>query len=225
MILNYENFLNKKSYFCNTIPLSMAKKSAVQYTLFQETVYEYFILLSPNDTIKEAVDGLKEQLHSLIGLEDYNRRSLAHVSLLKQRATADNQVLKLVKKVAASLEPFTIKLAGHEVLKHGGVSRTLCLKIEDPTPINNLMELLDPKPVAKRSYRQTSILDKPQRAKKVIHPHVTIARNIATADFERIEDFTPFDYQDEWLCDRITILRRLEGTNGIFSPVKEVMLG
>lgn len=203
----------------------MAKKNNAQLTLFNENVYEYLVLLSPADAIKEAVDGLKEQLHALIGLEDYNRRSVAHISLFKHRATADNQVLKIVKKVAGATEPFTIKLSGHEVLKHGGVSRTLCLKIEDPVPINNLMELLDPKPIAKRSYRQTSILDKTPRAKKVIHPHVTIARNIAVADFDRIEDLTTFDYHDEWLCDSITILRRLEGSTGIFSPVKEVKLG
>ena len=203
----------------------MAKKNNAQLTLFNENVYEYFVLLSPSDAVKEAVDGLKEQLHALIGLEDYNRKSVAHVSLFKMRATADNQVLKLVKKVAASQEPFTIKLDGHEVLKHGGASRTLCLKIENPDPVNNLVELLDPKPIAKKSYRQTSILDKAPRTKKVIHPHVTIARTIATADFDRIEDFTAFDYHDEWLCDRITILKRLEGSTGHFSPVKEVVLG
>lgn len=203
----------------------MAKKNNAQLTLFNENVYEYFVLLSPSDAVKEAVDGLKEQLHALIGLEDYNRKSVAHVSLFKMRATADNQVLKLVKKVAASQEPFTIKLDGHDVLKHGGVSRTLCLKIENPDPINNLVEMLDPKPIAKKSYRQTSILDKAPRAKKVIHPHVTIARTIATADFDRIEEFTAFDYHDEWLCDRITILKRLEGSTGHFSPVKEVVLG
>lgn len=203
----------------------MAKKNNAQLTLFQENVYEYFVLLSPNEAIKEAVDGLKEHLHSLIGLEDYNRNSIAHVSLFKTRATADTQVLKLIKKAAAAQQPFTIKLDGHEVLKHGNASRTLCLKIEDPEPINNLMALLDPKPEVKKSYRQVSILDKPQRTKKVIHPHVTIARNISTNDFERIEDLTAFDYQAEWLCDRITILRRLDGSAGIFSPVKEVMLG
>lgn len=203
----------------------MAKKNNAQLTLFNENVYEYFVLLSPSDAIKEAVDGLKEQLHALIGLEDYNRKSVAHVSLFKMRATADNQVLKLVKKVASSQEPFTIKLDGHEVLKHGGVSRTLCLKIENPDPVNNLVELLDPKPIAKKSYRQTSILDKAPRAKKVIYPHITIARTIPTADFDRIEDFTAFDYHDEWLCDRITILKRLEGSTGHFSPVKDVVLG
>lgn len=203
----------------------MAKKNNAQLTLFNENVYEYFVLLSPDEAIKEAVDGLKEQLHTLIGLEDYNRKSIAHVSLFKTKATADTQVLKLVKKAAGAQQPFTIKLDGHEVLKHGGVSRTLCLKIEDPDPINNIVALLDPKPEAKRSYRQTSILDKRPRAKKVIHPHVTIARNIATADFDRLEDLTPFDYQAEWLCDRITILRRLDGSTGIFSPVKEVKLG
>lgn len=203
----------------------MAKKNNAQLTLFDENVYEYFVLLSPSDVVKDAVNDMKEQLHAMIGLENYNRNSIAHVSLFKTKATANAQIIKQVKKIAAAQQPFTITLNGYEVLKHGGVSRTLCLKIEDPEPVQNLMDQLDPKPVAKKTCRQTSILDKRERAKKVIYPHVTIARAITTADFDRIEDFTPFDYREEWLCDRITILRRLDGSTGPFGPVKEVMLG
>ena len=203
----------------------MAKKNNAQLTLFNDNVYEYFVLLSPSDAIKEAVDGLKEQLHALIGLENYNRNSIAHISLFKTRATSDNEVLKLVKKVASVTEPFLITLDGYETFKHGGVSRTLALKIKDPEPIEKIYDLFFPKPIAKRSYRQTSILDKAPREKKSIIPHVTIARTIATADFERIEDFTPFDYHDAWLCDRITVLKRLDGSTLPYGPVKEVVLG
>ena len=174
----------------------MAKKNTAQLSLFQETVYEYFVLLSPSDAVKEAVDNLKQRLHAEIGLEPHNLNSIAHLSLFKTEALADAPIKKLVKKAAASLQPFTVRLTGHEVLKHGGASRTLCLTVEDPEPINALIEALDPKPAAKRSYRQTSILDKRQYTKKAILPHVTIARGIATADFDRIADFTPYDLQD-----------------------------
>lgn len=203
----------------------MAKKNTTQLSLFEETVYEYFILLSPSDAIKEAVDRLKETLHCMIGLEAYNLNSIAHISLFKTEATENAPILRMVKKIAAATEPFIISLTGHEVLRHGNVSRTLCLKIENPDPINALIALLDPPRGPKRSYRQTTILDKPKRPKKPIHPHVTVARNIPTPDFNRIEDLTVFDYNSEWLCDRITILRRVAGSAGHFSPVSEVRLG
>ncbi len=203
----------------------MAKKNTGQLSFFEETVYEYLILLSPSDAIKQEVDRLKDLLHGMIGLEAYNRNSVAHISLFKTEAADNAPVVRLVKKVAAGVMPFTITLNGHDVLKHGNVSRTLCLKIEDPEPIVTLMALLNPAPEPKRSYRQTTILDKPKRPKKTIYPHVTIARNIAIADFKRIEDLAAFDHKDEWLCDRITILRRIAGSTGHFSPVKEVPLG
>ncbi|MGQ2984447.1 2'-5' RNA ligase family protein [Flavobacterium sp.] len=203
----------------------MAKKNTAQLSLFAETVYEYFILLSPSDPIKEEVDRMKELLHGMIGLEPFNRNSVAHVSLFKTEAVENGPVVRQVKKIASAVAPFTITLAGHEVLKHGGVSRTLCLKIEDPEPINKLVALLNPAPQTKRSYRQTSILDKRTRAKKIIHPHITIARSIPTADFDRVDDLSAFDISGEWLCDRITILRRIAGSTGHFSPVSEVVLG
>jgi len=202
----------------------MAKKNTAQLSLFAETVYEYFILLSPSDPIKEEVDRMKELLHGMIGLEPFNRNSVAHISLFKTEAVENGPVIRQVKKIASAVAPFNITLTGHEVLKHGGGSRTLCLKIEDPEPINTLVGLLNPAPQAKRSYRQTSILDKRTRTKKIIHPHITIARSIPTADFDRIGDLSAFDLSGEWLCDRITILRRIAGSTGHFSPVSDVVL-
>ena len=203
----------------------MPKKNTAQLRLFEETLYEYLILLSPSDPIKEEVDRLKQLLNEQIGLEPYNLNSIAHVSLFTTEAAEDSSVVKLVKKIASAQPPFNVVLAGHEVLKHGNVSRTLCLKIEDPEPINNIMSLLAPPKESKRAFRQTTILDKPQRAKKIIHPHITIARRIPLQDFTRITDLSAFDYHDEWLCDRITILRRPTGSIGRFSPCKVIPLG
>lgn len=208
----------------------MAKKDTSQISLFPETLYEYHILLSPSDAIKEDVDGLKQQLHELIGIAPSDLQSIAHITLLKTEGYDSMNFPAVIKKALSDQRKFTVKVTGYDTFMHGS-ERTFYLKIENPDPINDLVEIIK-KPTKKRApkvlNRQISIVDKPVRKPKRtsdIIPHITIARNIAAADLERIEDFTPFDYQNEWVCDRITIRRRIAGTDKHFSPAGEVKLG
>ncbi|RZL47249.1 MAG: hypothetical protein EOO93_25225 [Pedobacter sp.] len=145
------------------------------------------------------------------------------MSLYKQKATEAMQVSKKIKKLLNGQKKFTVSLRGHDVFKQGD-KRTLYLKIQDAEPIENLLALLNPPKKAAPVVRQTSILDKPKRTVKKIVPHLTIARNIPKADFERITDFTPFDLHAEWECDKITILRRVWGTNDPYDPAGEINL-
>jgi 2'-5' RNA ligase len=205
----------------------MAKKNTAQLTLFPETLYEYHVLLSPGDAIIDDVDALKQQLHEMITLQDYNLHALAHVTLMKLEGYDSMNLAAQIKAAVAGVKRFTVKLNGYDYFKNGN-ERTLYLKIEDPAPIDNLAALIKPgsrrKP--KKVIRQISILDKPGQKPKAptISPHVTIARNIAEADYERITDFTPFDYQGEWLCERIMIRRRVAGSTKGFSPYGVVKL-
>ena len=211
----------------------MAKRSNNnnQISLFPETVYEYHILLSPSDTIKEEVDALKQTLHEMVGIAERDRKSIAHITLLKTEGYESVDMKAMIKNAVAGEKKFIVKLNGHSHFEHG-TARTLYLAVEDPEPIANLVELIK-NPTKKRQpkivNRQTSIIDKPVKPKPKklsMIPHVTIAGNIAAADFERIEDFTTFEtYQAEWLCDRITIRRRVAGTDKHFSPAGEVKLG
>lgn len=208
----------------------MPKKNPDQFSLFPETLYEYHILLSPSDAIKEDVDNLKQQLHELIGIAERDRKSIAHITLLKIEAFESTDVKALIKKAVAGFTKFTIKVNGHDKFEQGS-ERTFILKIENPYPVDDLVSAIK-QPNRKRApkivNRQTSIIDKPSdnKPKKLgMVPHITIARNIATADFEKIEDFTPFEYQSEWVCDRITIRRRIAGTDKLFTPAGEVKLG
>ncbi|MFP9112965.1 2'-5' RNA ligase family protein [Flavobacterium sp. RHBU_3] len=207
----------------------MAKRSAniTQLTLFPETLYEYHILLSPSDAVKEEVDSLKQQLHEQIGISEKDRTSIAHITLLKTEAFESTNMKDLVKKALAGESKFTIKVNGYDHFAHGS-TRTLYLKLENPEKVDNLAVAIK-NPAKKRApkpkYRQTSIVDKPERKQKLsMVPHITIARTIAEADFERI-DFTPFEYENEWVCDRVIIRRRLAGTDKLFSPAGEVKLG
>ncbi|MXN92794.1 hypothetical protein GR160_16315 [Flavobacterium sp. Sd200] len=208
----------------------MPKKNPDQISLFPETLYEYHILLSPSDAIKEDVDGLKQQLHELIGIAERDRKSIAHITLLKMEAFESTDVKALIKKAVSGFTKFTIKLNGHDAFEHG-TERTFIIKIENPYPIDDLVSAIkqpNRKRVPKVVNRQTSIIDKPSdhKPKKLgMIPHITIARNVLAADLEKIEDFTPFDYINEWVCDRITIRRRLAGTDKLFTPAGEVKLG
>lgn len=206
----------------------MPKKDPNQISLFPEAVYEYFVLLSPSDAIIADVDNMKQQLHEMIGLNVANLNSVAHISLYKQQDLDAAVVKAAAKKALSGQKKFEVKVSGYDVFK-SGEKRTLYLKVENPEPIDAVYNLLcPPKKPAKQINRQISILDRPGKklpAAKSINPHITIARNIDVADFDRIEDFSPFEYQNEWLCEKVTILRRLAGTDKHFSPVAEIKLG
>jgi|GEM_PF-761741 len=207
----------------------MAKRTAnsTQISLFPETLYEYHILLSPSDAIKDDVDNLKQALHEQIGIAERDRTSIAHLSLMKMEAFESTSIKDIVKKALAGENRFTIKINGYANFENGK-ERTLYLKLDEPEKIDRLaVAIKNPskKQPPKPKYRQTSIVDKPERKPKLsMTPHITIARNISEADFEKI-DFTAFDYQAEWVCDRVIIRRRLAGTDKLFSPAGEVKLG
>lgn len=207
----------------------MAKRNAntAQISLFPETLYEYHILLSPSDAIKDDVDALKQALHEAIGIADRDRTSIAHITLLKTEAFESTSMKDVVRKALSGESKFTIKVDGHADFKNGK-EHTLYLKLENPEAVDHLaVAIKNPtkKKAAKPKYRQTSIVDKPERkAKLSMTPHITIARNISEEDFTKI-DFTAFEYQNEWVCDRVIIRRRLAGTDKLFSPAGEVKLG
>lgn len=205
----------------------MAKKNPDQISLFPETVYEYFILLSPSDAIKQDVDNLKQKLHEMIGLDSINTNSIAHLSLFKRAGIDATDIIKGYKKALSGQKKFPIKLSGHGIFTHAN-TKTLYVKVEEPEPIDSIYNLLNPpKRAPKKIERQISILDKPgykPKSPKSINPHITIARNIPIADFERIPDLTIFDYHNEWICECITILRRPFGSDKYFSPVAEIKL-
>ncbi|RZJ74736.1 MAG: hypothetical protein EOO45_07695, partial [Flavobacterium sp.] len=81
----------------------------MQYSIFEEdTIYEYFILLSPNCGVKSKVREMKSSLNDMIGLNAENMNSLAHISLYKQKATEAMQVTKKIKRLLNGQKRFTI---------------------------------------------------------------------------------------------------------------------
>ncbi len=199
---------------------AMAKKNPAQISLFPEPQYEYHILLSPPDAIKADVARMKEVLDGMIGIGIHNFTP-AHLTLHTMEAAESINVKELMKTALAGQRKFTVKIDSYETW-----NQALVLKIANPEPVAALAAIAKaPHKAPVKVERQISILDKPRRTPKLaITPHVTIARGLTEEGLKRIEDFTPFDYRNEWVCDRITILRRKAGSNGRFAKYVEVKL-
>ena len=187
----------------------MAKAKYKQPTLFQlPELQEYFILIAPSDEVKGETRKLKNKLYKIIGRKTENEYAIAHISLFKTRYERDAHVLEKLKKALADVRPFAVATGEADVFSHGATKKTLYLKIENPKPIQALFETLGEE----------------FKFKKEILPHLTLEKSLPVADFEKIgTDLSAFHYKSEWLCDRITVLRRSPKT-GTYKLVEEIIL-
>lgn len=199
---------------------TMPKKNPAQISLFPEPQYQYHILLSPPDTIKNDIAGLKELLDSMVGIGLHNFTP-AHITLHNMEAPESLNVKELLKTALADQRRFTVKTAGCQNWNHA-----LVLILENPEPVAALAAIVKaPHKAPVKQDRQISILDRPTRTPKpAITPHITIARGLGEEALSPIADLTPFDYRNEWVCDRVTIVRRRADSNGRFTKYAEVKL-
>lgn len=138
---------------------------------------------------------MKKALHKIIPLGKENLHSIAHISLYKlQIPENDEFIIKKIRRALAHQHSFIIRLNGTEIFAHGNQSKTLVLKIANPEPINIIYALIS------REFRTS----------KRITPHLTIARKIPVRNFEKI-NVEDFHLYEEFLCDKVTILKKPEG--------------
>jgi len=165
------------------------------------------VLISPNDDVKSETKKLKNKLYKIIGRRTENEYSIAHISLFKIKYERDAHVLEKLKRALSDAKPFTVSTSEAHVFSHGATKKTLYLKIENPKPIQALFETIGEE----------------FKFKKEIAPHLTIEKNLPTADFEKIgEDLTPFHCKSEWLCDRVTVLK-MNPKKGTYQLVEEIV--
>ena len=200
----------------------MPRKNTAQLTLFPETKYEYHVFVSPPKNVIEDVAGLKNKLKSMIGMAPYNETP-AHITLAAFDAYESADVKENIRNALSGLRSFPIKIKGYDTFTH---SNTLHLKVINPETLDDIAFSIKSQKKVRKQTRQTSILDPKRQVKRqpVITPHITIARNIPHDDYGRIGDFSAFEYTTEWLCDKITVRRRICGSENNFKAYAEIRL-
>jgi len=164
----------------------MAKRIYNQVSLFGP-LYAWLVVLSPPPQVKSAIADIKKQLNSIADISDRNVRSIAHITLTDKLTDEDN-LQETVTMLVGLQDPFIIRLDGWGFFDHGH-SVTVYLKVKDPEPIINLAKLL------KSSSKS---------------PHISLAKRISHDTFKKMRPYlNSFNYQAEWLCTDVTVLRKL----------------
>ena len=169
----------------------MQRRNPFQLSLFNYSYCEYFVLLSPDQPTSLTVSQMKVHLSRIIRIPAFNLQSLAHISLMKFIGDSDSTAINRVKASISHLQQFLIQLNGAFVYKHGSNLRSLVLRPVNAAPIQALH----------------STLSREFKGKKKIDPHITIARNVAAQELDKI-DVSEFDCFNAFTCNQVIILKK-----------------
>jgi 2'-5' RNA ligase len=179
------------------------------------TVYEYFILISPDQKVKQHVKSLKDRLNQKIGLSEDNVRSIPHLSLmlLRKGKIQDSTIIETTKRSLSEEPGFKIELSKAISFDHSETN-DIVLNVENPEPVKKIFKNL------------LNQFEPGRNHPRFFAPHITIGRGIPKKDFEKVS-LNEFDLKTEFLCRSVTILRR-EVSRGVktkYERIGEVMLG
>ncbi|MDP2385781.1 MAG: 2'-5' RNA ligase family protein [Bacteroidota bacterium] len=179
------------------------KKEAVSPKAF----YQYFMLISPPDTIKKKVKGMKITLNKTIGLSRENLYSIAHISLhsFHQSVPMSPYFLSALQQVLSQSSSFAVKLNGFGLFDSDTNKKTIYSRIENTNHIENIRKQI------------AELMNIPN---KEFVPHLTIARSLEIALSEKAMRIIHQDrLMEQFQCNKITILER-KYENGIMSNYK-----
>ncbi|MEJ7645003.1 MAG: 2'-5' RNA ligase family protein [Chryseolinea sp.] len=156
------------------------------------SIDELFFIISPPGHIKSDVSVLKDDVQYLIGHQFDDRYAKAHISLFKFDVEEHfDDITRHVEEVAMNFSPFNIFIKNLNVFYNGSY-RTIFLDIVNKYPVREIFEKLVKKDVQ-------------------YVPTITIAKKLAAEDFLKAWPYLKdFPYSQHFLCDRITVLARIE---------------
>ena len=193
----------------NTTPAKPASSKLVgkKELASPKAFYQYFILISPPDTIKKRVKGMKITLNKTIGLSRENLHSIAHISIhsFHQSVPMSPNFLSVLQQVFSQNNSFPIKLNGFGVFDSYTDKRTIYSRIDNVEPIEKIRKQI------------CDLMNIPNRE---FVPHLTIARGLETQLSEKGLRIIHQDrLTEQFQCNKITILER-KYENGIVSNYK-----
>lgn len=201
----------------------MKSKDKAQLSLFEievpseqkkESKFQYLIVVSPSDEIKQKVLEMKNKLNGLVPISSYNLRSTPHISItgFAMAEQLDDNYWDKFQLLFSKVPRFVVSLNGFENFMHGQISNTLYIKIEDPKPFVLLHKMITQFfRINERNYE----------------PHLTVARTLPREALPKINEFIKqHEFKAKFKCTTLTILERsIEGkTTGPYKVCRQIQL-
>lgn len=159
-------------------------------------MFQYAIIITPEESIVNAINLIKQKLNHFIRLGNENLYSQAYISILDIEHADEDLVIGKLIRVLTNQDRFPIILNGAGFYVKGE-KNTLYIPITNPVPIQILNNLLN----IEFGYHVRTFL-----------PHLNIAKAISIEDYGIIKPYlSEFAYQGEFLCESVTIVKRLAG--------------
>lgn len=202
----------------NVKPNSYKSREKAQLSLFPEekkeqvipeVLHQYLFLISPPERIKTKVKDVKHLLHQSFGLSKNNLHSIPHISLLSFHSArpVNEHFLSVVRQIFSKTPAFPICMKGYSSFHHQSGADTLYVKIDNSGHLSAMYKEL------------TNLLGFPA---KLFVPHLTVARTISHADFEKACELVNEQLiQDEFLCSQVSILER-KFQNGVVTNYRVI---
>ena len=156
---------------------------------------DFFLLLSPPAPVKAAVHTYKFQAAKIIGNYE-GMHAIAHISLKvlpRQKTFLTEPNILAFRKALCLIPPITLTIDGFDYFNHGEEFKTIYARIAS-TP---------------QTTRWFKMLKQHLHIKEFMVPHITIARNIPVADFNKLlPHFKDINYTDTFTVNALTVLQR-----------------
>lgn len=164
----------------------MAKHIYNQTALFGE-LYAYLVVISPPDLVLKHIAAFKREMDAIARIGDKNLHSIGHITLT-DRLTDDDTFQETIADLLKCQKKFMTKLSGIGHFDHKS-RHTVFIKVENPGPIANLMQLV-------KSPSKT--------------PHLSLAKKIQPQTFDALQPYLgKINFETEWLCEEVLVLRKL----------------
>ncbi|MCC6837209.1 MAG: 2'-5' RNA ligase family protein [Bacteroidia bacterium] len=201
----------------------MKSKDKAQLSLFEietpseqkkESKFQYLIVVSPSDEIKQKVLEMKQTLNGIVSINAYNLRSTPHISIIgfAMAERLDDNYWDKFQLLFSKIPRFVVSLNGFENFMHGQISNSLYIKIEDPKPFVLLHKMITQFfRINERNYE----------------PHLTVARTLPREALPKINQFIEqYEFKAKFKCTTLAILERsVEGkTTSAYKVCRQIQL-
>ncbi|MDB5108984.1 MAG: hypothetical protein JWR67_98 [Mucilaginibacter sp.] len=156
---------------------------------------DFMMVLSPNEHVKALIQEHKQYAAGIIGQYE-SMHSIAHISIKnmpRQKTFLTEPAIIALRKILPTLPPITLTIDGFDYFNHGEDYKTIYAKLRT----DHLSTLW------------FKTLKKHLGIKEFMVPHITVARNIPIADFNKLwPHFKAINWVESFTVSELTVLQR-----------------
>jgi 2'-5' RNA ligase len=167
-------------------------------------VYEYLLVLSPHEELRNKIMGVKKDFYDKYQAETA-RWGKPHVTLVNflQYEMMEEKILQHLKAIAMGYHPIKIELKDYGSFP----SHTIYINITSKVPIQSLVKQI------RTETQRLMKLNDDNKPHFILEPHLTIARRLLPWQYEKgWLEYSHKNFTGRFIADGMLLLKRPVGT-------------